>query len=381
MRKFWIVLKKELLDCFRDKRSIVMMLLPLLVYPVFLTVSNQQLTAADDTLATEITLATHNQSAIVEVVETLEASGLKVNITNGDNIVDDLKSGKAMLILDKNEDGYNILYDQNSVKSTKALGVITATIEAQKTAKIHSVLNLHGESVDFLNEYNYTMQDVTTGTGEAGGMSLFTMLGPMTIVLFVATSGTGVALDLFCGEKERGSLESLLSTQVNRRPLYFAKVITAMIFGGFGVLISVGAYLLSFILSGEIDASTSSGMGAPQMLLLFAATTAFAFFTTSVICALAISAKTHKEGSLRVSMFTIIPSLLGGASAFMETGTAPLYMSFVPIFNVIGALKSIFINVIQPEQIVITVVSTVVYGLIFLFIGQKIMDSEKILDK
>ena len=380
MRNFLIVLKKELLDCFRDRRSIAMMLMPLLIYPILLAVSNQQLIAADDSLSTEITLATYNETAIVELVYYLKAGGLEVNVINDGNQNENLKSGKVLLVVDKTENGYHILFNQGSIKSTKALGGVTSVIEIQKTAKIHSVLNLYGESPEFLNEYNCTLEDVTTG-GDEGDISISTMLGPMMILLFIASSGTGVALDLFCGEKERGSLESLLSTQVNRKPLYFAQVIAVLIFGGIGVIISVGGYMLSFLLSGKLNANVTLGLGTVQMLLLFAASISFAFFTSNVICALAISAKSTKEGSLRLSLFTIIPSLLSGLTMFLDTGTTPMYMSFVPIYNVVVALKSIFVDVIVPEQIALTIASNVVYGLILLFIGQRIMNSERVLDK
>lgn len=379
MRNFMIVLKKELRDFFRDKRSLVMMLIPILLFPLLLGFAKNQEDAADNTLATEITIATHNESAILDLVSGLEASGLKVNVLSGDDSVDNLKSGKVMLILDKDETGYQICYDPVSIKSSKAAGVVTSIIEAQKLATINAVLNLHGESIDFLNEFNYFLQDVNSSE-EVVGDSYISLIAPMMLVLFITSNGGSFAADLFCGEKERGSLESLLATQVNRKSLYFAKLVTTMVFGGFGVLVSVGSYLLSYISTGQIDA-VSSTLGVSQILLILAVSISFAFFTNSVVCALAIGAKTLKEANLRISLFTIIPSLLGTVTMYMETGNMPISRSFVPVFNVLGALKSIFIDVVQPEQIVITILTNLVYGVIFVFIGQKIINSEKVLSK
>ena len=380
MHNFMIVLKKELRDCFRDKRSLVMMLIPLLIYPLMFIAIDAQQTTADDTLAVEITFATNDEEMIAELVSALKATDLKVNVVKDGNAIDDLKSGRVMLIVDKDESGYQIVYDQASLKSSKAVGVVTAMIEAQKLEKISAVLNSHGESVDFLNEYNYAIQDSTSGT-EDDGASALAMIAPMMIVLFIATGGTGFATDLFCGEKERGSLEALLSTQVSRKSLYFAKLVTTMIFGGIGVLISVSAYLLSYILTGEIDINSSSSFGASQILLILVVSISFSFFINAVVCALVISAKTVKEASLKTYLVTIIPSLLGSVTIFMETGNAPLSRSFVPVFNVLGALKSIVIDVVQPEQIIVTIFANIIYGVIFVFIGQKMMNSEKILSK
>ena len=380
MRNFWIVLKKELINCFRDRRSLIMMVLPLLIYPIFIVTTNQQMTAADNSLSTEITLATYNEAAIVELVDSLKAGGLEVHILNDADPSENLKSGKVDLVVDKGENGYRILFYQGSIKSTKALSLLTSVIEAQKTAKIHSVLNLHGESMDFLNEYNYAYEDVTSGGEDNQGSSL-AMIGPMMLLLFISMGGSSVAIDLFCGEKEHGSLESLLSTQVDRKSMYFAKVITVLIFGGISVIVSVSAYILSYLLSGEVNVNSGIGLGATQMILLFVTSVSFAFFTSNVICALAIGAKSIKEGSLRVNLFTTIPSLLGIATLYINTGTMPQYINFIPLLNVVGAFKSIFVDVIKPEQIIIVIAANILYGLIALFIGQRIMNSEHILDK
>ncbi len=208
MKKLWIVLKKELLDCFRDRRSIVMMILPLLIFPLLLIFYNEQIEAADESLAEQLVLATNDEKGISEVTDFLSFNDIKVEIVQTEDASTDLKTGKISLILNKDEKGYHIIYDQNSIKSTKAINIIGSAIEANKTAQIYAVLNLYGESAEFLSEYNYTFEDVSANSND-GGNSLIAVLGPMLIVMFIATGGAGIALDMFCGEKERGSLEGI----------------------------------------------------------------------------------------------------------------------------------------------------------------------------
>ena len=382
MKKLLIVFKKELTDCLRDRRSIVMMVLPLLIFPLLLSFYNAQIESADESLAEQLVLATNDENGISEVTDFLSLNGIKVEIVKTEEASTDLKSGKISLILNKEENGYHIIYDQNSIKSTKAINIISSAIEANKTAKIYKILNLHGEAADFLLEYNYTFEDVSASSEESGN-SLIAILGPMLIVMFIATGGAGIALDLFCGEKERGSLEGILATQINRKPLYLAKTITVFIFVCFSALISVGGYIISFALNDEAMGASTKGMGlsATQTLLFLLIVAVFAFFTASIISVLSLSAKTVKEGTLRINLFTLIPTVIGGASMYMEAGNVSLATNFIPIINVINALKTVFIDAINTTHLFITVFSTALYGIIFLLIGYWLINSENILNK
>lgn len=380
MKPFWTVLKKELLDCLRDRRSLVMMVLPLMIFPLLLTFYNNQIKSADESLSERLVLATESPDAIAEVTDFLQATGMAIDITHTKDAITDLKAGKISLILNRAEDGYHIVYDQNSIKSSKALSIVGVAIEANKNTQIATIFLFHGESIELLERYDYTFEDVNTGN-DNDISSTITVLGPMLIVMFVATGGAGIALDMFCGEKERGSLEGILSTQISRRSLYLAKTVTVLIFVCFSALISVGGYLIAFSLGGNDSALVDLGLTGTQVLLFFVVTGVFAFFTAAIISMLSLSAKTVKEGSLRINLFTLIPTVIGGASMYIETGTAPITMNLIPIINVINALKSIFIDTAQHTQLLVTVASTAFYGIIFLLIGYHLINSEKILDQ
>ena len=119
MKKFWIVLKKELKDCFRDKRSIAMMLLPLMVFPILLTFFNKQIESADESVVDCIVVACDNETEISEIVSLLSVNGTRVEISDSKDATTDLKSGKLALIIHRDENGYQLIYDRNSIKSSK----------------------------------------------------------------------------------------------------------------------------------------------------------------------------------------------------------------------------------------------------------------------
>ena len=197
MKKFLIVLKKELLDCFRDKRSVAMMLLPLLIFPLLLTFYNEQVETAEEKVVDKLIVATNNENDISEIIDILTANGTNVEISQSIDATTDLKSGKVSLIINRDDNGYKLIYDQNSIKSAKALNAVAVAIETCKTAQIYTILTFYGEDTNILSNYQYNVEDVSASTENEIG-ALISVLGPMMIVMFISTGGTGMALDFFC---------------------------------------------------------------------------------------------------------------------------------------------------------------------------------------
>lgn len=66
---------------------------------------------------------------------------------------------------------------------------------------------------------------------------------------------------------------------------------------------------------------------------------------------------------------------------YMETGNVSAATNFVPIINIISILKAIFINAVDTTHFLITVLSTALYGSVFLLIGYRLINSERVLNK
>ena len=384
MNSIHIVLIKELKDCFRDKRSIVMMLLPILIFPMLFSFYNYQVNKAEKELTNEILIASSNKDNLSEVYGFLTSAGVKVTITASEDNKELLKLGDVFVILEKDATGYHATYNPNSVKSTKAISLLSSAVEACKNQKISVLLEENGESQEIINDYTFELIDVSQQE-DAGTGSLISIFGPMLIVMFIATAGTSIAIDLFCGEKERGSLESLLATQASRKDIYISKIITVFIFVCFGTIVSVGGYIIAMALSNTvlINISNSFSISLIQIGLMLLIVCVFAFFTTTIICALSIGAKSAKEANLRISLFTLLPTIIGGVSMYMESSEHPVVISVIPVINTINVLKIVLNDIYQAHinDIGITILSTVCYGLIFFVLGYKIMNSEKVLDK
>lgn len=378
MKQYLIILKKELVNYFRDKRSIMMMLIPLLIFPLLLYATNIQTKNAEESVADNIIISTNSQNEIADLISILNQSGIAVEINTSNAPYDELKSGNISIIINKDNSGYNIIYNQGSIKSTLAMGVVTKYLDLQKEAYIYTIFNQHGENIEDLNEFSYQYQDVSA-IDESDSNSFLATLAPMLLIMFIATGCSSVAVDLFCGEKERGSLESLLATQVNRKSLYFAKVSTVLIFSCFSTVISTLGYVISFSFDNSMFENTNLKMSFEQIITLFFILISFALFASATMSFLSVEAKTMKEGTLRTSLFSVIPTMISMVTIYMETGNISIGINFIPFINTILSLKSVFMNVISPTNILVTVGSMLTYSAVLLFAGYKILNSEKIL--
>ena len=380
MKKYLIILKKELKVYLRDKRSLVAMLLPLLIIPLMLYASNQEIKNAENTVAKSISISTSSTEELADFISTLKLAEINVNAIESATPYDDLKTGKILLIIDKDETGYSIIFDQNSTKSAMALSVVTNIIEAQKEAYIFNIFNKYGESIENLNDYSYSYQDISA-VDKSESSSFLALLAPTLLVMFIASGASSFAVDLFCGEKERGSLEAILATQVSRKSLYFAKVSTVFIFSCISAIISIMGYVVSFSFENSSMNGITLKMSPSQIIFFLLITLSFALFSAATISVLSVEAKTVKEGHLRTSLFSIVPSMLSIVTMYMQTGNMPFALNFVPFINTIAGLKSIFLNVIDPTNILIAICSTLLYSLVLLYIGYRVINSEKILNK
>ena len=380
MKKYLIILKKELTVYLRDRRSLIAMLLPLLIFPLVLYASNQEIKNAENIVEESISISTSSSEELAGFISTLNLAGINVNAVESETPYDDLKTGKILLIVDKDAVGYSIIFDQNSAKSAMALSIVTNIIEAQKDAYVFTVFNKYGESIENLRDYSYNYQDVSA-VDQSESNSFLAILAPTMLIMFIASGASSIAVDLFCGEKERGSLEGILATQVSRKSLYFAKVSTVLIFSCISTVISVLGYVISFSFDNSIMNGSSLKMSTSQILSFLVITLSFAIFSASTISFLAVEAKTVKEGHLRTSMFSIVPSMISIVSMYMQTGNMPFSINFIPFINTIIGLKSIFLNVIDPMNILITATSTLLYSVVLLILGYRVINSEKILSQ
>lgn len=377
MKNFWTVLRKEFLETFRDVRSLIMLFVPVLIFPLMFSFVGTQIDKAQEDVKKEVKIAVSDASYI-ELFSGEERFKAKVF----ENVTEAVRCGDANIGVSLGDEGIFVVeYDAGSMYSASALAEITAVLDVLREQAIFDALEVSGGDVSSMSAYLYETKAISSDDSAAS--SIIVSLAPMMIIMFIFSGGMSAAVDCFAGEKERKTMESVLFTQAERGSIYFAKFMNVAIISLISMLLSVGGYVISLLtndslvkLYGEEKISFASAKTILPIIIIVFST---ALFSSALMSFLSVSARGTKEAQMRMSILIIAPSVLSMAVMYMENSKINLPFMFVPIMNAILDMKLLFSGIINYTYFFIVIGSNILYSLIFCFISSRYFKSEKIL--
>lgn len=217
---------------------------------------------------------------------------------------------------------------------------------------------------------------------KAEGKALGTML-PYFVTLMLFAGAMSIGTDMIAGEKERGTMASLLVSPVKRSAIIFGKVFALMTISGLASVVSTIAIivcmpLVSKSMFGESVSRVGMKLDAEQIWMLGTLLVAVAFLYATIIALVSVFAKTVKEANSYVMPVYILVLAIGIMTMYM-TGEPSKASYYIPIYNSAIVLKGIFVHEVTGIQFLITLMTTLVSGLILTGIIAKAFDSEKVM--
>ena len=372
-KRIVIVAKKEIIEFIRDWRTIVaLVLIPLLLFPLlfiaFPIVMQNEAAEMDektvDVLIQSDDIETHlvdeigNQSARVFIeamplnLTTLSDSG------NNTEQLRDLQYDAILRIELRNDTWYYaILHLSTSEQSIEARGrILEVLIQWEEDLTSQRIESAGLDVASTLNPVQWDgpilSADVAT-KGEQAGM-LLSLFIPFVLAIWTASAAVQPAIDMTVGERERGTLESLLSLPLSRTELLLGKWLAVVSITGVGVTLQIGGLLfgIAYLASDFIDVPSLS-FGAVLLLAL-----AIGFYGTMIVAlylALAMRSKSVKEaGSVLtpITLAMIMPLLL---TQFINLDDVEMFWFGVPFVNVLLGLRELLLNRIIVEHVVVWV--------------------------
>lgn len=254
------------------------------------------------------------------------------------------------------------------------------TLEAYRQVLLSArVGNLENIAVFTVNSDNEEMiiQDEDKAKGKAVGMML-----PYFITILLFAGAMGIGTDMIAGEKERGTMASMLVSPVKRSSIVLGKVFALMTISGISSLVYVVAMIVSMpIMSKAMTGSDGAGLNLnlsiSQYLMIAALLVALAFMYSTVIALVSVFAKTTKEATSYVMPAYILVLAFGMMTMFKTGSSANDY--YIPIYNSAIALKNILTQEITMMQFSITLGMTLAIGAILTGVIVKAFESEKVM--
>lgn len=203
---------------------------------------------------------------------------------------------------------------------------------------------------------------------------------PMLIIMLLYSGCMAVAPSSIAGEKERGTIATLLVTPMKRSELAIGKIVSLSCFALLSGLSSFLGIILSLpkMLQADTTGLPDNLYGWNDFLLIFLLIMSTVLIIISCISILSAWAKDVKTaGTMVLPLMLFI--MFAGLTPMM--GGAPDNVAYflIPVYNSAQAMSSIFAFDIHPLQVIVTVVANVVYTGLAVFALTKMFNSEKVM--
>ena len=346
MKYYFTIIKKELLEVVRDKNSFLMSLILLLIMPAIIIGYGLQSDGKNEKI-----LISERADAMAQI---LQKSDIPYKISSND-ISDEIYNSNTPAGIDYINNQYLVMY----VESNSALSIIQ---------DLNQLLELQITNTNAkINHSRIIYKKINSQNTEASN-ELFAVIPVLLILSIMTGTGNGIAVNTFAGEKERGSLETLLLTQVKRSTLFFAKLTTVALSMLMGVMLYVIAILGSIKFINSKTNSLIDEFQISTMCLLIICLSIFCLFIATYISIIALKAHSVKEAQLSTMFLSFFTC---GAGIILNEGiirTSKNIIPLIPIVNIMNILENLFKGNIHIESFILTNV----VNIIFIWIGVKI---------
>jgi sodium transport system permease protein len=379
------ICRKELLDTIRDRRTLIsMIVVPLLAMPLLFLgmskfVSSTEKKAAEEAAA----IGVRGAERLPGLLNALAQAGLKLESK------DDLKAaiekkeiaaGVEPVELPGKGPEVRIYFDMTQRSSEMAAGRIRGALQEFRENSIKLKLTALRLPESIANPFTVKRVNIAPQKKMAG--FLWGGILGYIVVLLMFTGGMYPAIDLTAGEKERRTLEVLLSSPAGRGEIILGKILATTLAVFVTALLSVISLVVSFRQAdfGKTFQETAGRMPLdPQSVaLMLVALVPMAVFAASLMIAIALFAKSFKEAQSYLTplvMAVVFPLVLGMLPGLHLTPV----LALVPLFNVCQLIKEIFLGEFTGVTFAITMAANIVYAGAAFYAAVRVFSSEKVL--
>ena len=345
----WNILKKELRELFRDKKSLAMML----VIPIFIPLLVIGMSALFES---QMNVDTNEYNKIgfnYELSETEKQIAKEMDIDVVENTTEKLKEkyeeGKIDLYITKKDNHYTI-HSDGSDASTYASALMETYFNTYKEILQQQALqenNINANQI--LNIITVEEKVVEEDNFFASYIKNYAFL---FIIMAITVSATYPATDTTAGERERGTLETLLTFPMKSKDIIIGKFLGVTVSSIITGLLSLVLAVISLFISKDmftIYEGVNTMYSLSSIIYAIIVIITYSFFISGLCIAIASTSKTFKEAQSALTPLTFI-SLFPGMIAFMiGITTTPLiaiipFLNFTTIFTDITAGKLFFLS-------------------------------------
>lgn len=279
-------------------------------------------------------------------------------------------------------DGQVASYDVASGASAPAVELYynSASVDSATAYEMMSAL-LEGYESSLANKFDVNpgagSYDLATEADTAG--TLMSSMMPMLLMIFLFSGCTSTAPESIAGEKERGTIATLLITPLKRSDLALGKICALSIIALLSGISSTIGTLLSMPTLMQMEGDLGAAYSPVHYLALCLVILSTVLFLVACISLISAFAKTIKEAQTYVTPLMILAMVVGVTAMFGGGANTHLWAYFIPFYSSVQAMVGIFALELNWTYLLITVVSNLAYTAIGVWGLTRMFNSEKIM--
>ena len=391
------IIKKEFARFFGDKQLLfTTVILPgLLIYIVYSFMGTGMKKMATEGANELVVLRVENMpKSVAPIVEGIPAITVQQQPVSQEDI-DKLKRKDLNEVLVRFPEGFDAMvatYDSQS-------GLVAPNVEIYYNSANNASSRVYHMLEDSLSAYEDKLSnrfDINRADGEAGARfdmanqddvlgNILSKLIPMLILMMLFSGVMAIAPSSIAGEKERGTIATLLVTPLRRNELALGKVVSLSgiaLLSGISSFIGIALSLPKMIQADAAGIEIGLNYTFNDYLVILLIILATVLIMASAVSLLSALAKDVKNAGTMITPFMLVVMLCGLMPMFQSGTPENLTAYLLPFYNSIQVMTAVFAHEMKWMPVVVTLAANVVYtgvavwGLTRMFNSEKVMFSK-----
>ncbi len=399
MSKWQVLLIKEIKHLFRDTKTIVQtVVVPTFITPLLLgaifwyvgSIANEETkktydvstySAIESNLITQLTesdrLNILSEESIANVITSVTDGNSEIGLVLDENFSENLTTDSSAKIT---------IYSKNIDTFSQAKSLVTNIIDDFEDAERNDRLAALNLTNEYVNPIVIEEEDLTTEEESAG--SIFGAILALFFVMYVMSGSTYPAVDLGAGEKERGTMETLISTNISSVDIIIGKMLSvttsAVLTATFSMLGFAIPMVIIFLFYADsvneyLFSLLSALLNPVAFLAVFILIIPLSVFMGAFLLAISVYAKTPKEAGLllgNVLIIFIVPCYIPLINPGLELDFVG---ALIPCYNLALLTNNLIAGTVDWFLYSVSFISTIVYCCIAIYVTYIMFDDENVI--
>ncbi len=392
LRIVFHIFRKDLIETLRDRRTVVMaFVVPALVYPLLFTLLGSVATDKRGELertrariaawgpVPEATLRAVEQQARADVVDRREQPPAEPEAEARRLVT--AKKVHLVLLTPAGASGPSIplrvLADSTDVDSDAMERRVSRALTDHGAELLRQRMTALGQDAAAARPLDVREEDLADAARR--GASFAAALLPYLLLVLVATSGFYAALDLTAGEKERGTLQTLLTAPVRSVEIVAGKYLAVLALTLAATVCNLGSIALALARgTAAMEGAARFSLGLSSAGAIFLTVLPAALLIVALLMAIGVLARSYREGQSYLMPLLLVVMLAGFASflpgAELTAGTA-----LVPLLNVTLLVHDLLVGKAGGQQILVVWAVSLAWAVLGILLAARVFQTEQVL--